>query len=125
MKKNRRIITVNESRYVWWYGISPGLTIVTISPFEDKTSRVRVEFQDTEHDCDYIYCFTFPLTIELKKDEEQHYLKLIEPKMAAFLTEYLSQRELFKTRKQIILNGNRLLTDMGYEIIRIENGVDF
>ena len=52
MKKNRRIITVDGNKYVWWYEIGVGLSVVTVSPFEDKTSKVRIEFRDTEHDCD-------------------------------------------------------------------------
>ena len=125
MKKNRRTITVDGNKYVWWHEIGAGLSVVTISPFEDKTSKVRIEFQDTECDCDYGYGFTFPLYVELEKDREQRSLKLIEPGMAALLTMYLSQRERFKTRKEITLHGYELLADMGYNIIRIKNGVDF
>lgn len=125
MKKNRRAIIVAGNNYVWWYRVGAGLCAVTISPFDDKTSRVRIEFQDTECDGDYGYSFTFPLYVELEKGGEQHRLKLIGPGMAALLTLYLSHRELFKVRKEIILNGYELLADMGYNIIRIENGVDF
>ena len=125
MKKNRRTITVDGNRYVWWYGVGAGLCVVAISPFEDKTSKICIEFQDTECDCDYGYCFTFPLYVELEKDREQRRLKLIQSGMAALLTMYLSQRERFKTRKEITLDGYELLTDMGYNIIGIENGVDF
>lgn len=125
MKKNKRIITVDGNKYVWWYKIGIGLSVVTVSPFEDKTSKVRIVFKDTEHDCDYGYVFVFPLYVELEKDREQSCLKLIEPGMVALLTMYLSQRELFRTRKEITLHGYGLLADMGYNIIRIKNGVDF
>lgn len=125
MKRTRRKITVDGNKYVWWYGIGAGLCVVTVSPFEDKTSKVRIEFKDTECDCDYGYGFTFPLHVELEKDRERRRLKLIEPGMAALLTMYLSQKELFKTRKEITLYGYELLADMGYNIIRIEDGVDF
>ncbi len=101
MKKNRRTITVDGNKYVWWYKIGAGLCIVTVSPFEDKTSKVCTEFKDTECDCDYGYGFTFPLYVELEKDGEQCRLKLIDPRMAALLTMYLFQRKLFKTRKEI------------------------
>ncbi|MDE7320982.1 MAG: hypothetical protein K2N46_14795 [Lachnospiraceae bacterium] len=125
MKKNRRTITVDGNKYVWWYGTGAGLCAVTISPFEDKTSRVRIKFQDTECDHDYRYGFTYPLYVELEKDRGQRRLKLIEPGMAALLTMYISRRELFKTRKEITLYGYELLADMGYDIVRIENGFEF
>lgn len=125
MKKNRRKITVDGNKYVWWYRIGAGLCSVTVLPFEDKTSKVHIVFKDTGCDCDYGYGFTFPLYVELEKDREWRRLKLIEPGMAAFLTMYLFQRGLFKTRKEITLHGYELLTDMGYNIIQIENGFDF
>ncbi len=125
MKKNRRKITVDGNKYVWWYRIGAGLCVVTISPFGDKTSRIRIEFKDAECDCDYGYGFKFPLYVELEKDRKRCHLKLIEPGMAALLTMYLSKKKLFKTRKEITLHGYKLLVDMGYNIIRIENGVDF
>lgn len=46
MKKNRRVLTVNGNQYVWWRGIGEGFTSVILSPFEDKTSKVKVEFRD-------------------------------------------------------------------------------
>lgn len=125
MKKSRRTITVDGNKYVWWYKIGAGLSVVIISPFRDKTTRARIEFQDTERNCDYGYCFTFPLYVVLEKNGERYGLKLIEPGMAALLAMYLSHRELFKARKEIILQGYELLADMGYNIIRIENGADF
>ena len=125
MQKNRRTITVDGKKYVWWYRIDAGLCVVTVSPFEDKTSKIRIEFKDTKCDCDYGYCFTFPLYVELEKDREQSRFKLIEPGMAALLAACLFQRELFQTRKEITLHGYELLADMGYDIIRIENGIDF
>ena len=125
MKKNKRIITVDGNKYVWWYKIGIGLSVVTVSPFEDKTSKVRIVFKDTEHDCDYGYVFVFPLYVELEKDRGQRRLKLIEPGMAALLTMYISRRELFKTRKEITLYGYELLADMGYDIVWIENGFEF
>lgn len=125
MKKNRRTITVDGNKYVWWYRIDAGLCVVTVSPFEDKTSKIHIEFKDTKCDCDYGYCFTFPLYVELEKDREQSHLKLIEPGMATLLVTCLFQRELFQTRKEITLHGYELLADMGYDIIRIEKGVDY
>ena len=125
MKKNRRTITVDGKKYVWWYKIRASLCIITVSPFEDKTARVCIAFNDTECDGDYGYGITFPLYVELEKDGEQHRLKLIDPKMAALLTMYLFQKELFKPRKEITLHGYELLMNMGYNIIRIENEVDF
>ena len=77
MKKNKRIITVDGNKYVWWYKIGIGLSVVTVSPFEDKTSKVRIVFKDTEHDCDYGYVFVFPLYVELEKDREQSCLKFM------------------------------------------------
>ena len=125
MKKNRRNITVGGNKYVWWYRIDAGLCVITVSPFEDKTSKIHIEFKDTKCDCDYGYCFTFPLYVELEKDGEQSRLKLIEPGMAALLITSLFQRALFQTRKEITLHGYEQLADMGYSIIRIENGADF
>ncbi len=123
MKKKYRVITVNEKKYVWWYSIGAGLSTVTISPFEDKTSKVNVEFRDTEHK--YKFDIVFPLYLELKRNGEQRGLKTIESGMAALLAVYLSQRKFFETRKYITLNGYQLLKDMGFDIIRIENGFEF
>lgn len=125
MKKNRRTITVNGKQYVWWYGIGEGLTMVIISPIEDKTSKVEVKFQDAEYRWEYTNSFTFPLYLELEKDNEHRSLKLIEPGMAALLTAYLAQKSIFKSRKQIELNGYELLKNMGYKIIKIKNGIEF
>ena len=124
LKRNRRKITVGGKQYVWWYGIGAGLCTATVSPFEDKTSKVRVAFKDTTCDCGGCG-FAFPLYVELEKEQERRRLKLIEPGTAALLTMYLSKRGLFKTRKEVILHGYALLADMGYHIIQIENGVDF
>ncbi len=123
MKKKFRVITINENKFVWWYGVSAGMSALTISPFEDKTSRAVIEFRNSGHK--YKYDIIFPLYFELEKDGERRGLKTIEPGMAALLAMYLSQMEMFKTRKQIILNGYDLLADMGYNIIRIENGFEF
>jgi len=123
MKRKYRIITVNQNKYVWWYGIGAGVSAVTISPFEDKTSKVIIEFRDTEHK--YKYDIIFPLYLELKRNGERRGLKTIEPGMAALLTAYLSRMEMFKTRRQVTLNGYQLLKDMGFDIIRIENGFEF
>ncbi len=123
MKKKYRVITINENKFVWWYGVSAGMSALTISPFEDKTSRAVIEFRDSGHN--YKYDIIFPLYFELEKDGERRGLKTIEPGMAALLAMYLSQMEMFKTRKQLILNGYELLADMGYNIIRIENGFEF
>ncbi len=123
MKKKYRVITVNGNKYVWRYGIGAGVSVVTISPFEDKTSKIIVEFRDTEHK--YKYDIIFPLFLELERNGERRGLKIIEPGMAALLAMYLSQRNIFETRKQITLNGYELLKDMGYNIIRIENGLEF
>ena len=125
MKKNRRNITVGGNKYVWWYRIDAGLCVITVSPFEDKTSKIHIEFKDTKCDCDYGYCFTFPLYVELEKDREQSRFKLIEPGMASLLAACLCQRELFQTRKEITLHGYELLADRGYELGDVENGIDF
>lgn len=123
MKKKYRVITVNGNKYVWWYNIGAGVSAVTVSPLMDKTSKVVVEFRDTEHK--YKYDIIFPLYLELEKNGERRGLKTIEPGKAALLAMYLLQREMFETRKQITLNGYKLLADMGYNIIRVENGFEF
>ncbi len=123
MKKKYRVITVNGNKYVWRYGISAGMSAVTISPFEDKTSKVTVEFKDTEHK--FKYDIIFPLFLELERNGERRCIKIIEPGMAALLAAYLSRMEMFRTRKHVTLNGYQLLKDMGFDIIRIENGLEF
>ena len=125
MEKKTRKITIDGNKYVWWHKIRAGLCMVTVSPFEDKTSMIHVEFKDTKCDCDYGYGFTFPLYVELEKDGEQSRFKLIEPGMATLLATCLSQKGLFQTRKEITLQGYELLVDMGYAIVGIENGVDY
>lgn len=124
-KKNRRTITVNGNQYVWWYGINEGLTSIIISPFEDKISKIKIKFQDAAYHWEYKNSFTFPLYIELEKDGKQRNLKLIEPGIVALLTSYLSQKNMFKSRNQMELNGYKLLEDMAYHIKEIKNEIEF
>lgn len=125
MKKNRRVLTVNGNQYVWWHGIGEGLASVTLSPFEDKTSKVKVEFRDAAYQCVSRNSYTFPLYFELEKDCKRRTLKLLESGMAALLAAELSKRDVFQPRNQVVMNGYELLDDLGYDILHIENGIEF
>lgn len=125
MKKNRRVLTVNGNKFVWWHGIGEGFASVTLSPFEDKTSKARVEFRDFSYQYESCNSFTFPLYFEVEKDCKRGSLKVIEPGMAALLAAGLCERDVFQPRKQLVLNGYEVLEELGYGIIRTEYGIEF
>lgn len=115
MNRKTRTITVNGIQYLWWYRLDGG-AIIILSPINDKTSMITVEFP-----CEYYskYDVVFPEYIIMKKDNKEYCVKTLEPKMASLMLSYLS--DAFKSRKNIIYNGYDLLSKMGYIISEVKN----
>ena len=52
-------------------------------------------------------------------------VKTLDPKMAGMLLEYLSDCNGFVSKHIIVLDGFKVLSDMGYHICNIEAGLDW
>lgn len=120
MRRNRktRTITVNDRQYVWWYKIRWG-AFIYLSPINDKTSIITVEFP-CEGKIKYDeYDVVFPECIIMKKDNKEYCVNTIGPKMASLMLSYLSCNT-FKSQKNIIYNGYDLLSKMGYIISEVK-----
>ncbi|MFG6370105.1 MAG: hypothetical protein K1W16_17130 [Lachnospiraceae bacterium] len=143
MKKKARTIFVNKQKFVWWYTIDIHITKIYLSPFEDKTSKIIVDFPDKIPSLygqynesivvskeDYI-CLGlsrgFDLhneKIVLSKGEITCCIKIVAPKMAGLLLDYFTKQENpFVPRKIVVLNGYDLLSSMGYQMIEIKKGL--
>ena len=121
MKRKVRTISLNNQKFAWWYNISEHVTIVKISPLHDKTSIIRIKFPDIV--CSD-YWGTYNESVVISKDDTQYCVKIVEPKMAGLLLSYfIARNDLFVTRKTIELNGYDVLLQMGYQIVKVKNGV--
>ncbi|MCI8316224.1 MAG: hypothetical protein HFH74_14545 [Lachnospiraceae bacterium] len=143
MKRKVRTISVNKQKFVWWYTIGAHITKVYLSPFEDKTSSVTVAFPDVIPSLygqynesivvskeDYISLGLsrgFDLyneSIVISKGETVCCIKIVAPKMAGLLLEYFTkQKNVFVTRRNVVLDGYDLFLQMGYHIIEIKKGL--
>lgn len=119
MKRKTRTITVNGKRYVWWWGIINYTTSLFLSPENDKTSTVSVDFTDKCSGCE------FNMSVVIKKDGTERCVNILEPAMAGLVLPYLQEQGTFTTRKNIILDGFDLLSKMGYEVTGIKKGFDW
>lgn len=120
MKRKTRTITVNDRKYVWWYKFGGG-AVIYFSPFNDKTSIITVKFP-LEYSNPNME--KFPEYIFMDKDNKLYCVKTIEPKMASLILTYLPDNA-FMTRKTIDYNGFDLLSQMGYTIVKIQEGLYF
>ena len=64
----------------------------------------------------------FPEYISIQKDDENYCIKTIEPRMVNLMLSILSD-SAFESRKNIIFNGQELLTETGYVITDIKMGM--
>lgn len=96
--------------------------MVKLSPFADKTSVINVVFGDIEESLYGQYNESVVLVKSWTNPEYQ--FTIIEPKMAALLLTYFTERnDMFETRKNITLNGYDLLAQMGYQILEVKKGM--
>ncbi len=124
MKRKIRTITVNDKKYVWWYRLGAGLAEINLSPINDKTSVITVNFLcDNTEIIDeyekYIGIGKYPkyVTIDSVGD-----IKTISPAMIAFMLSHLKSDD-FVTRKHITYNGFDLLAEWGFRISKITDGI--
>lgn len=141
MKRKVRTISVNNQKFVWWYGISEHVTTVNISPFHDKTSVISINFPDISmcfnwgecnesnivslqrQDIPQMYLGNYNENVVISKDDTQDCVKIVEPKMAGLLISYFIEKDLFVTRKTTVLNGYDVLSQMGYQIVEVKKGL--
>lgn len=124
MKRKTRTITVNDKKYVWWYSLGAGLADINLSPINDKTSVITVNFlcdnMEITDECEkYIGIGKYPeyVTIDSVGD-----IKTISPAMASFILSHLKSDD-FVTRKYITYNGFDLLTEWGFRVSKITDGI--
>lgn len=124
MKRKTRTITVNDKKYVWWYRLGGGLAEINLSPINDKTSVITVNFlcNNTEiiDECEkYIGIGKYPeyVTIDSIGD-----IKTISPAMASFMILHLKSDD-FVTRKHITYSGFDLLAEWGFRVRKITDGI--
>lgn len=124
MKRKTRTITVNDKKYVWWYSIGAGLAEINLSPINDKTSVITVNFlcDNTEitDECEkYIGIGKFPEYVTIDNIGD---IKTISPAMASFMISHLKSDD-FVTRKHITYNGFDLLSKWGFRVSKITDGI--
>ena len=126
MKRKTRTITVNNKQYIWWYTFNENTVSLILSPANDKTSTITVMFSvnvDSHKVNDHpIAVGCFPEYISIQKDDENYCIKTIEPHMVNLMLTILSDNA-FESRKNIVYNGQELLTETGYAITDIRMGM--
>lgn len=123
MKRRTRTITVDNKQYVWWYTFSENTASIILSPAHDKTSTVTVSFTVDSHivNNEMIAVGHFPEYLSLQRDNENHCLKTVGPRMVNLMLTILSDNA-FESGKNVIYNGQELLTETGYVITDIRMG---
>lgn len=117
MERKTRTVTVDNKRYVWWWGVGNYTTSLFLSPEEDKTSTISVDFTDKCIDGE------FNLAVTIRKGDTEKDVTILEPAMSGLLLPYIQEQGIFVTRKNIVMNGVELLEKMGYEVIGIKKGL--
>lgn len=123
MKRKTRTITVNGNKYVWWYSLGAGLAEINLSPADDKTSVITVNFwcDNTEitDKCEkYIGIGKYPKYVTIQKND----IKTISPAMTAFILSHLKS-DNFISRKHITYSGLDLLAEWGFFVDKITDGI--
>ncbi len=108
MKRKTRILTINNQQYAWWYTVGGGAEVF-LSPKQDKTAQIAVNFPYAKEHPHLEY---FPEELLLQKDNTEQWIKTVSPKMAAFLLELLTEAA-FESRRKISLDGFAFLEKMG------------
>lgn len=127
MKRKTRIITVNGRKYVWWYNLGRELAEINLSPVNDKTSVITVNFlcdnAEIIDECEkYIGIGKYPEYVTIQKDDSVCDIKTVSPKMAAFMISHLKPDD-FVTRKYTVYSGFYLLAEWGFSVNKITDGV--
>lgn len=127
MKRKTRTITVNDSKYVWWYSLGAGLAEINLSPINDKTSVITVNFlcdnMEITDKCEkFIGIGKYPEYVTIQKDDSVCDIKTIAPAMAAFMISHLKSDD-FVTRKHITYSGFDLLEEWGFSVNKITDGI--
>ncbi|MDE5569407.1 MAG: hypothetical protein K2I82_01985, partial [Ruminococcus sp.] len=127
MKRKTRTITVNNMKYVWWYHLGGGLAEINLSPVNDKTSVITVNFLSNNiniiDECErYIGIGKYPKYVEIQKDNSVCDIKTVSPAMASFMILHLKQDD-FVARKHITYSGFDLLTEWGFSVNKITYGI--
>ena len=125
MKRKTRKITVNDRKYIWRYKFYDKKSAIIISPVQDKTSMVTIEFSlniSGKENVEICSFGNYPEYITIKKDDIECRIKTIGPKTVNMMLNQLTDTA-FKSRQNVILNGIELFTDMGYSITKIEVGM--
>lgn len=127
MKRKTRTITVNDKKYVWWYRLGAGLAEINLSPINDKTSVITVNFlcDNTEitDECEkYIGIGKYPKYVTIQKDNSVCDIKTISPAMASFMISHLKSDD-FVARKHITYSGFDLLEEWGFSVNKITDGI--
>ena len=105
---------MNDEKFIWWCRGGSG-TEVRLSPADDKTSIITVAFP-----CDYDE--EFVIGIRMTRGDEECCIKVLEPQMAGLLAAYLSEHKMFIPRRNTMINGYDLLSEMGYSICEVKKG---
>lgn len=119
MKKKVRPIVVSDRRYVWWYQIRDGLSVI-VSPAGDQTAVVSIEFPckcDSE-ELPQAAAGMMPEQILLQKNNEKAAFAILSPAFVSMVIGHLTP-EAFVTRKTQTCQGLDLLREMGYQIEEI------
>lgn len=127
MKRKTRTITVNGEKYVWWYRLGAGLAEINLSPAGDKTSVVTVNFlcDDTEiadKSARYIGNGKYPEYVIIQQGDDVCNMKTVSPAMTAFILLHLNPDDFVK-RKHIIYNGFDLLSEWGFTVNKVTDGI--
>ncbi len=120
MKRKTRKITINDKQYLWWYNLGQSCAVIQISPINDKTSVVEINF-DYEYK-EHEYYDEYPQYLVVSKDNIKKSVKITEPKMVSILISALSD-SAFISRKRFSYSGFDLLLRSGFKIISVEAGI--
>ena len=125
VKRKTRTIIVNNNKYVWWCKFYDKKSAIIISPIQDKTAMITIEFSSNisclEHD-DIHAIGNYPEYLTIKKDGIECRIKTIEPKMVSMMLNQLTDT-VFQSRQNAIIDGIKTVIDIGYSITKIEMGV--
>ena len=124
MEKKFRVLTVNGKQYAWWHTHRDGNVTIMLSPLNDKNTVIKVEFNIIDYSVGKLF-MEFPAYIIMNKNNQVERVKTLDPKMAGLLLEYLSEQDKFIVRNIVTIDGYELLSEMGYHICEIQNGMDW